>query len=61
MTFVRLLSFEVNPNTPAQINGLEAGDQVVSINDHDVTNLTHDAAKMEITRAGNELALTVIK
>jgi C-terminal processing protease CtpA/Prc len=52
---------KVNLNTPAHINGLEAGDQVISINTNDVTKLTHQEAKMEITRAGNELVLTVIK
>lgn len=52
---------KVNPNTLAQQNGLEAGDQVISINNRDVTNLTHEEAKMEITRSGNELDLTVIK
>ncbi|CAF2818562.1 unnamed protein product [Rotaria sp. Silwood2] len=51
----------VNPNTLAHINGLNAGDQVISINGRNVTNLTHQDAKMEITRSGNELELTVIK
>jgi C-terminal processing protease CtpA/Prc len=56
-----IYSFKVNPNTPAHTNGLEAGDQVISINNNNVTKLTHQEAKMEITRAGNELVLTVIK
>ncbi|CAF0984205.1 unnamed protein product [Rotaria sp. Silwood1] len=51
----------VNPNTLAHINGLNAGDQVISINGRNVTNLTHQDAKMEITRSGNELELTIIK
>ncbi len=55
------LFFKVNPNTPAYTCGLNAGDQVISINNQDVTNLTHEEAKMEITRSGNKLELTVIK
>ncbi|CAF0854684.1 unnamed protein product [Rotaria sordida] len=51
----------VNPNTLAHINGLNAGDQVISINGRNVTNLTHQDVKMEIARSGNELELTVIK
>ncbi|CAF4182777.1 unnamed protein product, partial [Rotaria sordida] len=51
----------VNPNTLAHIKGLNTGDQVISINGRNVTNLTHQDVKMEITRSGNELELTVIK
>ncbi|CAF1673317.1 unnamed protein product, partial [Adineta ricciae] len=51
----------VNPDTPAHAYGLNAGDQVISINGRDVTHVSHQEAKMEITRAGNELQLTVIK
>lgn len=52
---------KVNPDTPAYTYGLNAGDQVISINGRNVTNVSHQEAKMEITRAGNELDLTVIK
>ncbi len=52
---------KVNPDTPAHAYGLNAGDQVISINGRNVTNISHQEAKMEITRAGNELELTVIK
>ncbi|CAM2713531.1 unnamed protein product [Rotaria socialis] len=45
----------------AETMGLNVGDQVISINGRNVTNLTHQNAKMEITRSGNELELTVIK
>ncbi|CAF0715838.1 unnamed protein product [Adineta steineri] len=51
----------VNPDTPAHAYGLNAGDQVISINGRDVTRISHQEAKMEITRAGNDLDLTVIK
>ncbi|CAF0902433.1 unnamed protein product [Rotaria sordida] len=51
----------VNPNTLAHIKGLNTGDQVISINGRNVTNLTHQDVKMEITRSSNELELTVIK
>lgn len=51
----------VNPDTPAHAYGLNAGDQVISINGRVVTHLSHQEAKMEITRSGNELELTVIK
>ena len=56
-----LSSSKVNPDTPAHAWGLSAGDQVISINGRHVTNVSHQEAKMEITRAGNELELTVIK
>lgn len=52
---------KVNPDTPAHACGLNAGDQVVSINGRNITHLSHQDAKMEITRSGNELELTVIK
>ena len=52
---------KVNPDTPAQAYGLNAGDQVISINGRNVTQISHQEAKMEITRAGNELELIVIK
>ncbi|CAF1071417.1 unnamed protein product [Rotaria magnacalcarata] len=56
------LSIEfVAPYTLAETKGLNVGDQVISINGRNVTNLTHQNAKMEITRSGNELELTVIK
>ncbi|CAF3006771.1 unnamed protein product [Rotaria socialis] len=56
------LSIEfVAPYTLAETMGLNVGDQVISINGRNVTNLTHQNAKMEITRSGNELELTVIK
>ena len=56
-----LLLSKVNPDTPAHAYGLDAGDQVISINGRNVTNITHQEAKMEITRSGNDLELTVIK
>jgi type II secretory pathway component PulC len=61
MTFHFSFSSKVNPNTLAYVNGLNAGDQIISINNRNVTNLTHEEAKMEIIRSGNELELTVIK
>ncbi|CAF4123171.1 unnamed protein product [Rotaria socialis] len=51
----------VNPDTPAHAYGINAGDQVIAINGRNVANVTHQEAKMEITRSGNELELTVIK
>ena len=56
-----VLLSKVNPDTPAHACGLSAGDQVISINNRNVTNISHQEAKMEITRSGNELDLTVIK
>lgn len=53
--------YKVNPNTLAQAYGLNAGDRVVLINGRDVTDITHQEAKMEITRSGNQLELTIIK
>ena len=52
---------KVNPDTPAHACGLGAGDQVIAINGRNVMHLSHEEAKMEITRSGNELDLTVIK
>ncbi|CAF0767786.1 unnamed protein product [Rotaria sordida] len=51
----------VNPDTPAHENGLSAGDQVIAINGRNITHLSHQEAKMEITRSGNDLELTIIK
>ncbi|CAF3535809.1 unnamed protein product [Adineta steineri] len=51
----------VNPNTLAYRNGLNTGDYVISINGRNVTNVTYEEAKMEITRSGNELEITIIK
>lgn len=62
--FLLLIYFflsKVNPNTPAHACGLSAGDQVIAINGRNVTHVSHQEAKMEITRSGNELELTVIK
>ena len=62
--FLLLICFllsKVNPNTPAHDFGLNAGDQVIAINGRNVSHVSHQEAKMEITRSGNELELTVIK
>ena len=58
---VCVCSYKVNPDTPAYAHGLNAGDQVLSINGRNVTHMSHQEAKMEITRSGNELELTVIR
>ncbi|CAF1245467.1 unnamed protein product, partial [Didymodactylos carnosus] len=49
----------INPNTPAQQSGLAPGDKVLTINRRDATNLSHQEAKMEITRSGNDLELVI--
>ncbi|CAF0767284.1 unnamed protein product [Didymodactylos carnosus] len=51
----------VNPNTPAQQSGLAPGDQVLTINGRNVTSVSHQEAKMEITRSGNDLELIIVK
>ncbi len=53
LSFFSLL-YKVNPSTLAETNGLNAGDRVILINRRNLTNMTHQEAKMEITHSGNK-------
>jgi len=50
---------QVHPKSPSAKRGLKPGDMVLAICRTPAANLTHDQAKMEILRAGNELDFTV--
>jgi len=54
-----LCSLQVHPKSPSAKRGLRPGDMVLAICRTPAANLTHDQAKMEILRAGNELDFTV--
>ncbi|BHF74960.1 excitatory chemical synaptic transmission [Sparganum proliferum] len=49
----------VSPGSLADRNGLCPGDIILRINNLDTRFLTHEAAKMEIIRSGNDFELTV--
>ncbi|XP_067938088.1 PDZ and LIM domain protein 3-like [Watersipora subatra] len=50
---------KVHPKSPAAKRGLRPGDMVLAICRTPAANLSHDQAKMEILRAGNDLDFTV--
>ena len=55
------LSFQVNPNSVADHAGLQAGDGILYINQVNTDQLSHEQAKMEMIRSGNEIYMTIIR
>lgn len=49
----------VNPGSIAELSGLRAGDGILMINNTNTDSLTHEQAKMEIIRSGNEINLLI--
>ena len=54
-----LFSLQVNPKGRSFAAGLRAGDGLLMIGNADVTRASHEQAKQEMLRAGNEIDLTV--
>ena len=50
---------QVQPGSVAEQSGLQAGDGVLQINGAATETLEHEAAKMEIIRAGNEVQFLI--
>ena len=55
------LDFQVNPNSVADHAGLQAGDGILYINQVNTDQLSHEQAKMEMIRSGNEIYMTIIR
>ncbi|XP_052070182.1 PDZ and LIM domain protein 3-like isoform X2 [Mytilus californianus] len=51
----------VNPNSVADRAGLQAGDGILFINNANTDQLSHEQAKMEMIRSGNEIYMTVVR
>ena len=51
----------VNPNSVADHAGLQAGDGILYINQVNTDQLSHEQAKMEMIRSGNEIYMTIIR
>ena len=51
--------FQVQPNSVAEVQGLCAGDGVLSINNIPSDELEHEQAKQEIMRSGNNVQFLV--
>lgn len=51
----------VNPNSVAERAGLQAGDGILFINQTNTDQLSHEQAKMEIIRSGNEIYMTITR
>lgn len=54
-------SVQVQPNSVAERCGLLAGDAILRINAENTDNLTHENAKMEIVRSGNNIDMLVAR
>ncbi|BFZ17619.1 hypothetical protein BsWGS_20657 [Bradybaena similaris] len=51
----------VNSNSVAEKSGLRAGDAILAINNSTSDTMTHDEAKAEIVKSGNEISMLVEK
>ncbi|KAJ8318909.1 hypothetical protein KUTeg_004000 [Tegillarca granosa] len=49
----------VQPNSVAECSGLQAGDGLLAINNFATDSMSHENAKMEIIRSGNEISLLI--
>ena len=53
------LFLQVSPNSIAGHAGLKAGDAILRIGSSDVVGFTHEQARGEMLRCGNDVCLTV--
>lgn len=52
-------AFQVQPNSVAECSGLQAGDGLLAINNFATDTMSHEDAKMEIIRSGNDISLLI--